>query len=717
MNYIDAITPTLGRRLPLILQTEATECGLACLAMIAGLHGHHTTLMDLRRQFSVSLKGITLRQLMQTAQHLDLGTRAVRLELSDLNKLKLPCVLHWNFNHFVVLKAVNGQRLTLHDPAQGVRQLSLTQASECFTGVALEVWPEQDFEPQAAKPRLGLTRMLGRVSGLYRGLVQVVVLALALEVFSLVSPFLLQWTLDNVLVTQDRDLLSTLMIGFGLLLLMQQLVSATRAWVMMHMSTLLSVQWRANVFSHLLRLPIQYFEKRHLGDVVSRFGAVDQIQHTLTAAFFSAILDGLMTIATLALMFLYSPLLAMIAVLAMVAYIGVRWAWYGPLRRANEEQIVHAARQQSHFLETLRGIRTLKLFQRQGERRSTWLGLLVAQINAGLRTQKLQLLYTQLNALIFGLENLCTIGFGAALVMDNHFTVGVLMAFVAYKSQFVSRVASLVDHLFDLHMLRLQGERLADIVLQAPEEQRDASQPVNWPAGQMSIDIQNLSYRYSEHEPLVLDGINLRIAPGESVAITGASGCGKSTLVNVLLGVLPATSGQIRMAGHELRQLDLESWRGRIGTVMQDDCLFAGSLADNITFFETSPDLEWAMECARMAAIDADIAAMPMGYNTLVGDMGTVLSGGQKQRVLLARALYRRPDILILDEATSHLDVASEQCVNAAVRALDVTRIIVAHRAETIASADRVVRLEAGRVVLDQRAECVSSGLGEAVTP
>lgn len=716
MNYIDAITPTLGRRLPLILQTEAAECGLACLAMIAGLYGHHTTLSELRRKFSVSLKGITLSQLIQIAQRLDLGTRAIKLDLSDLNKLRLPCVLHWSFNHFVVLKAVNGQRLTLYDPAQGVRQLSLTQASDCFTGVALEVWPEQGFEQQAAKPQLGLRKILGRVSGLYRGLIQALLLALALEVFALVSPFLLQWTLDNVLVTRDRDLLSTLMIGFGLLLLMQQLVSATRAWVMMHMSTLLSVQWRANVFSHLMRLPIQYFEKRHLGDVVSRFGAVDEIQHTLTAAFFSTVLDGLMTVATLVMMFLYSPLLAMIAVLAMAAYVAVRWVGYGPLRRASEEQIVHAARQQSHFLETLRGIRTLKLFQRQSERRSTWLGLLVAQINAGLRAQKLQLLYTQLNTLIFGLENLCTIGFGAALVMDNYFTIGVLMAFMAYKAQFVSRVVSLVDHLFELNMLRLQGERLADIVLQPPEEQRGASQSIIWPAGRASIDIQNLSYRYSEHEPLVLDGIDLRIAPGEAVAITGASGCGKSTLMNVLLGVLPPSSGEIRMAGYELRQLDLESWRGRIGTVMQDDCLFAGSLVDNITFFETSPDLEWAMECARMAAIDADVAAMPMGYNTLVGDMGTVLSGGQKQRILLARALYRRPDVLILDEATSHLDVASEQCVNAAVRALEVTRIIVAHRAETIASADRVVRLEAGRVVLDQRLVGTPSGLDEALT-
>lgn len=702
MNYLDAITLRAGRRLPLILQTEATECGLACLAMIAGYHGHHTTLMELRQKFSVSLKGSTLKHIINIADQLHFGTRAVRLELVDLSKLKLPCILHWDFNHFVVLKSVDGQRITLHDPALGICQMSLSEASRSFTGVALEVWPNSNFEKQEPKQQIKLLSMMGRVSGLYLSLVQVLMLALSLEVLSLINPFLMQWTLDNVLITQDRDLLTTLIIGFGLLLLMQQMVSATRAWVMIHMSTLLGVQWRANVFTHLLRLPIQYFEKRHLGDVVSRFGAIDAIQGTLTATFFSTILDGLMTIATFILMFVYSPLLATIAAVAMILYIIVRWAWYSPLRRASEEEIVHAARQESHFLETVRGVRPIKLFQREGERRSTWLSLLVEQVNAGLKTQKMQLIYTQLNGLIFGLENLLSIGLGASLVMNNQFSVGVLVAFMAYKQQFVSRVASLIDHLFALHMLRLQGERLADIVMHPPENEQCAPSNTIWPACSADISLIGVKYRYSDQEPFVLAGIDLEIKQGESVAITGASGCGKSTLVSLLLGILQPTEGQILIAGTSLQHLGNETFRSKIGTVMQDDCLFAGSLADNITFFEPAPDLDWAKECARNASVHADIMAMPMGYNTLVGDMGTVLSGGQKQRVLLARALYKKPEILILDEATSHLDIKCEQQVNDAVRALKMTRIIVAHRTETIASADRAVTLEQGRIAQDQ---------------
>lgn len=699
MAFLDTLALRFGRRLPLVLQTEATECGLACLAMVAGFHGYHSDLIDLRRRFNVSLKGMSLRQLIQAAHQLQLGTRALKLELDNLSELKLPCVLHWNFSHFVVLQAVDARGVTVHDPAMGIRRLSLDEVSKCFTGVALELWPDSGFEKQENPPRIHLWRMMGKVSGLYRSLAQVLLLAVVLEVFSLISPFFLQWTLDHVIVSDDRDLLSTLALGFGLLLLMQQAVSGVRAWVMIHMGTLLSVQWQANVFTHLLRLPTQYFEKRHLGDVVSRFGAVNNIQQTLTTAFLSAVLDGLMAIATLGMMLLYSPRLAAIAIVVMSLYALGRWIWYRPLRNATEEEIVHAARQQSHFLETARGIRSLKLFQRQDERRSVWLGLLVSQINAGLRTQKLQLFYQQLNGLLFGVENLLVIWLGATMVMDGEFSVGVLIAFMAYKTQFDTRVASLIDKFFELRMLQLQGERLADIVLHPPEDSLSTIDSNSLGDREATVEITGLRYRYSDQDPWVLDGLDMRVNAGESVAIIGPSGCGKSTLFNVLLGILPPQEGHIRVAGLDLSQLGLDGLRELVGTVLQDDVLFAGSLAENISFFDSHMDLAWVQECAQMAAIHDDIIQMPMGYSTLVGDMGTVLSGGQKQRVMLARAFYKRPRILLLDEATSHLDVQCEQRVNAAIQALRITRIMIAHRPETIASADRVIVMGQGRVV------------------
>lgn len=701
MSFTDDLAFGFGSKLPLILQTEATECGLACLGMVAGYHKYNTDLRTLRGQFQISLKGARLADLIQIATRMDLETRAVKLELDDLKQLKLPCILHWDFNHFVVLKKVSGKTITIHDPAAGIRKLSFAEASKSFTGVALECWPNTHFKPKEEKQTISLRGLLGRVSGISRSFGQIIILALALEVFALVSPFFLQWVIDNVIVSEDRDLLTTLAIGFGLLMVMQQAVTTIRSWVIMYMGTTLNIQWRANVFSHLIRLPTTYFEKRHLGDVVSRFGAIDQIQKTLTTSFLEAILDGLMTVVTLAMMFFYSSTLGWIAVGTMFLYAMIRWAWYRPLRNATEDQIIHAAKQQSHFLETIRGVKAIKLFQRHNERRSSWLTLLVDQINADLRTQKLQLFYSLLHGLLFGAENILILWLGAKLVMDGNFSVGMLMAFNSYKGQFDTRVSSLIDKYFELKMLQLQGERLADIVLTKPEtsqEQINTSIDISL---EPSIEVSNLRFRYAEQEPLVLDGVNLKIAAGESIAIVGPSGCGKTTLINVMLGILSATEGDVLIGGTSTKLLGIDSLRRMVGTVMQDDVLFAGSIADNISFFDPHADQKWINDCAQMAAISADITAMPMAYNTLVGDMGTVLSGGQKQRILLARALYKRPKILFLDEATSHLDIAREQQVNASVKSLNMTRIIVAHRPETIATASRVIVLENGKIAKD----------------
>lgn len=702
MVSLDSLALRWGKHLPVMLQTETAECGLACLAMVASYHGYKVDVTEMRQRFSISLKGMNLAQVVQVAHGLRLGTRAVRLELDELQNLAVPCVLHWNLDHFVALKSVSARGVVIHDPSTGARPVSFEELSRRFTGVALELWPNPDFEKKEEKPRVRLLGLMGKISGLGRSLLQVLVMGVALQIVALVGPFLLQWTIDNAIISNDRHLLATLILGFSVVLLMQVLISTGRAWALMHMGTLFSLQWRTNVFSHMLRLPSQFFHKRHLGDVISRFGSVDQIQQTLTASFFSVILDGLMALSTLVLMLVYSPQLAAVVLCAMVLYGLIRWSWYHPLRNATQEQIVHAARQQSHFLESVRGVQALKLFQKLDMRRSVWLGLFVEQINASLKSQKLQLFYAQANALLFGAENLLVVWLGATMVMDGYFSVGMFMAFYSYKSQFGSRVGSLIDRLFDLRMLQLHSERLADIVLHPPEEEAHAL-VADECSGRADIEVRAVAYRYGDQEPWILDDLSFSIAEGDSVAIIGPSGCGKSTLLKVLLGMLPVARGNIHVAGHELSRASLSKLRELSGCVMQDDALFAGSLAENICFFDLQSDTQWMQQCARTAGIHADIERMPMGYSTLVGDMGTVLSGGQKQRILLARALYKKPRILFLDEATSHLDVEAERQISTAIQALDITRIMIAHRPETIACADRVIELGHGRVVNDVR--------------
>jgi ATP-binding cassette subfamily B protein RaxB len=688
------------RRLPLLLQTEAAECGIASLGMVACYHGHRVDLAALRRRFTVSLKGATLAYLMQSAGRLHLAPRPLRLELAELPLLRTPCILHWDLNHFVVLKQADGRGAVIHDPAFGVRKLGLAELSAHFTGIALELTPTTEFEPEDERRRIKLRDLMGPVTGLKRSMAQVFGLALALQAMTLVSPFYLQWCVDGAVVAADRDLLTVLGLGFLMLAVMQVAITAVRSWVVLYLGTTLNLQWLANVFSHLLRLPVSFFEKRHLGDIVSRFGAVGNIQRTLTSSFVEALIDGVMALATLAMMLVYSVPLTAVALGAVAIYGLLRWWFYEPLRRATEEQIVHTAKQQSHFLETVRGVQSIKLFGRQEERRSRWLNLVVDATNQDVAVQKLALAFRCANGLVFGIERVAIVWIGCLAVLDSAFSVGMLFAFVSYKEQFSSRVAGLIDKMIDLRMLGLQAERLADIVLTPPE--RDAP-AVTVDAIEPSIELRNVSFRYSDTEPFVLLDCSLTVHAGECVAVVGPSGGGKTTLVKVLLGLLAPTDGKVLAGGVDIQKMGVERYRRLVGTVMQDDQLFAGSIGDNIGFFDPGARPEAIERVARLAAVHDDIAAMPMGYNTLIGDMGTALSGGQRQRILLARALYKEPRILFLDEATSALDVAKERAVNEAVRSLNLTRIIIAHRPETIASAERVIVLQAGRVAQDLR--------------
>jgi ATP-binding cassette subfamily B protein RaxB len=401
------------------------------------------------------------------------------------------------------------------------------------------------------------------------------------------------------------------------------------------------------------------------------------------------------------MMAIYSPLLSAIALAGVGLYAVLRWVFFRPLRDATEEAIVHDAKRSTHFLESLRGVAAIKLFNRQEDRQARFMNLVVDAMNADIVKRKLELLFGVLHKLVFGLERVAVIWIGALLVLDQRFSVGMLFAFFAYREQFALRVSGLIDKAVELKMLRLQAERLADIVLTAPEPQAEvAPRRRELPA---RIELDGLRFAYSDGEPAVIDGLSLTIEPGESVAIVGPSGCGKTTLLKLMLGIHAPLAGEVRIGGVPLRQLGLQTWRGMIGTVMQDDQLFAGSIADNISFFDAQPDAEWIEQCARIAAVHDEIEAMPMGYHTLIGDMAVSISGGQKQRILLARALYKRPRFLLLDEATSALDVDREREVNQAIRHLEITRVVIAHRPETIAAAGRVVVLQEGRVAQDLR--------------
>ena len=685
-----------GSRLPNVMQAETAECGLACIVMVACYHGYQTDLAAIRRRFTSSLKGFTVRRMLEIAHELGLQGRPLSLDLDELSKLQMPCILHWDLDHFVVLREVGKQHVVIHDPAVGVRRLGFGDVGRHFSGVAIEFSKGPSFQRKRAEPPVSLRSLAGAVRGLGRGLTQIFGLALALEFFALLAPLFMQLVVDQVLADRDRDLLTFLALSFSLLLVLETLVSALRSWTVMWLSTNFNLGWTGNVFQHLIRLPQMYFSSRHLGDVVSRFGAIEVIQQTLTTRFVEVVLDGLMASITLIVLFLYSPLLACITVAAVVIYASLRLLYFRVYREANLSQITVGAKQQSKFLEAVRGVQTIRLFNQEAAQTARYLNASADTLNTSIAVQRLDMLFTALQSLATGAQRIGVLWLGAWLGLKGEFTVGMLTAFVAYGDQFSGRAASLVDYVIELKMLRLQAERLADIVL-TPTEPYATSEHVG---GEItpSIQFDKVSFRYSEADPWILKDYSFEVMPGESVAIVGPSGCGKSTLVRLLLGLLDPQQGAIEVGGFDLRKLGKSAYRSMAGCVMQDDHLFTGTIAENISFFDAQAKQEDIEEAAKAAGIHEDIVAMPMGYHTFIGDMGSSLSGGQQQRLYLARALYKRPQILVLDEATSHLDVATEKRVNGAIKAMNITRIVIAHRPETIASADRIIELINGSV-------------------
>ncbi|HEV2991877.1 MAG TPA: peptidase domain-containing ABC transporter [Candidatus Angelobacter sp.] len=709
--------PSFGRKLPVIFQTEAAECGLTCLAMVASYHGKEIDLAELRRRFSISLRGTTLAHIIRFGDRLDLTGRPLRIELEDLPLLKTPCILHWDMSHFVVLKSATSKHVVVHDPAVGRRKLSYAEASDHFTGVALELTPTPDFTSQDGSPRLKIKDLTGRIVGLKRALGQIFALAAGLEIFAIISPLFLQLTIDKVVAAFDRDLLVTLGIGFMLLVLLQAVLGGIRSWTTLYFGTTLKLQWYANIFSHLVRLPVSFFEKRYFGDIMSRFESAEAIQRTLTNNFIEALLDGLISIFVLGVMFFYSVKLAMVVVISVLLYALLRNIAYQPLRGSMEDQIIRLAKQQTFFIETLRGIRTIKTFGREDNRKTKWMNLLVDTTNAQVATEKLNILFRSANILIFGLQTVAIVWLGAMLVLRGGFSVGMLFAFVAYQELFKARITALVDRMFEFRMLSLQAQRLADVVFEKPE-----ANLLDMPStgeGESFIEVKSLFFRYSEIDPWLLENVNLRIEPGECVAIVGPSGAGKSTLLKLMAGLLIPQAGDVVIGGYSVCT-SRAAVLGRVGFVLQDDSLFNGTISENISFAADIPDMERVEECARLACLDDDIRAMPMGYSTLIGDMGGALSGGQQQRLLLARALYAKPSILILDEATSHLDVPTEQRIAAMLADLRMTRVFAAHRPETIAIANRVISMErpgraAGKASSYQRSSEFGSSNGAMI--
>jgi ATP-binding cassette subfamily B protein RaxB len=687
-------------RLRHVRQTEVAECGLACLTMIAGYHGLHVDMAIMRQKFVQSARGASLRSVMKIAEQLNLTPRAVRVDLEDLDSLLLPAMLHWDMNHYVVIEKTSRKRALIHDPNGQSDWLHISEVSKHFTGVALELTPTSDFEVGHVQQRIKLSSLWTHVRGVRRAACQTVLLSLVLQVFAIASPYYFQLAIDSALPDLNVGFLSVLAIGFGLFSVLNGISTLIRSSVLLAIGSSFSYGLSSNVARKLFRLPVDWFSRRQVGDILSRFQSVIPIRNLLTEDAPVVMIDGVMAVSTLIIMFIYSTLLSALTVTALLIYIAFRIALFRPQRSAQEEVIAAMSREQSVLIESMNGIRALRLAGRESLRHAVWQARMTDAVNGNIRFQRLVNWQNALQTTLLTIENVVSIWFAVAAIIRGGFSVGMVIAFLAYKTQFLNASISLINKASEFKMLGLHLERLSDIALASDDVSFQANLDLRADT-RGAIELRDIYFRYGVDDPFVLRGVNLKVEPGESLVITGPSGGGKSTLLQILLGLVEPTGGEVLIDGIPIHRFGYKSYHAQVAAVLQDDTLFGGSLNDNISLFDDEPDLSKVKECAVTADIDEDISRMPMGYETLVGEMGSALSGGQKQRVLLARALYRKPRILVMDEGTSHLDEGRERKVNQAISGMGITRIIVAHRKETIASAQRIYVLENG--VLEER--------------
>ncbi|MDH5622491.1 MAG: peptidase domain-containing ABC transporter, partial [Gammaproteobacteria bacterium] len=682
-----------GRRLPLIRQATATECGLACVAMIANYFGIPTDLTGLRRAGDVSLKGATLISISACCRNLGLATRSVRCDLGELRKLRKPCILHWRFNHFVVLKTVRKDAIVIHDPARGEIIEKLVTASSAFTGIALEVMAAPRYRQAKSFRALKLADLVPHDASLNRKFAAGLVLALICEALLLATPFYLQLVIDQVLAKGDRYLLNTLAVAFCILLVIHVMANVMRQLTFHYLGHVSVFDITSRILHRLLMLPTRYFRSRELGDIQHRILSLGRVQSFVVQSVPALVLDTVFLILISVLMMLYDVRLTFLMIAALSLWCVWR-VFIVPVSLRLSSDIAQAESSvQTHFLESLRAVQSIKLANGESQRESEWKNLYADATNSRIRASNLQVADGAVRQIIFQGARVATIYLLAVRGLDGQISIGMISAYVAYLGMFSTRSAGIVDRMLEYKLLDVPLNRLADIVFSEEEPMTSTSSRLS--IG--SIELRDVGFSYSKHEPAILRGCSAYFRERELTAIAGPSGVGKSTLLQLIAGNEMPSHGQLIIGGTPACHWQPQNLRTQMAVVMQGDTLLKGSVAENIALFDDAMDRSRVRNAARAACIHADIESWPMAYETRIGDLGSALSRGQVQRILLARAYYRRPALLLLDEATSGLDYQLEKALITSLAEIDATIIVVTHSDLMLQAADKVLWLHDGR--------------------
>lgn len=620
------------KQTPLILQAENTECGLACVAMVLHRHGAQVDLVKLRQVFEVPLRGTSILFLKQVAEHYRLSTKTLYIKTSQLYTLQLPAILHWNNNHYVVLTKHKKNYLTIHDPALGIIQMTDQEAEQAFSGIALEFTPMSNFKVIRHDVKKGIEMLFQLLPMAKKAITPIVLFSFLIQVLVLLVPFLLQVIIDYSARLRENYFLFMIVMGFISIKLLETGMNYLRAISIVTLEKNITETLAQRTFNQLIKLPLSYFERRQSSSIISKYNLIEHIREIMSRGLPEGIIDGFISIITLGLMFYYQPLFAGIVVLMTTIYFVFRYSRYYKYHVLNEMQLQERIKENSLFMEVLKSMLPIKIFSRENEFARQWktqhkkLHRLSFQIAEG------QVGNDLFRNFITSVQLVIVVVIGVIGFSNGRISIGILYAFIFYLSQFNKNIYGFVNKLSDLNNIEIYMDRLNDILLQSVSITHDSPiLPKNINEIQ-SIQLSNVSFRYHMTEPWVFTNLNLHIRKGECVVITGTSGIGKTTLLKVMMGLLSPCQGEIRVNGILLE--NIQGYQGKIAAVMQEDRLFSGTIAENISLFDDAIDWDHLKYAAKTAHIDQDIENMPMKYHTVVGDMGTTLSGEGKSNAL-----------------------------------------------------------------------------------
>ncbi|HEU5231069.1 MAG TPA: peptidase domain-containing ABC transporter [Ktedonobacteraceae bacterium] len=698
-GLLPAVIQKLGRKkVPQILQMSAVECGAACLAMILSYYGHKTSIAEIRERCGVGRDGVSAQSIVRAARDLGLRVRAISLKKNDFRDVKLPAIVHWQFDHFVVVERWRPGRVDVVDPATGRMRFTAEEFDQSFTGVVLLFEPGVHFQRQRGLSRMNIRSYVA--SWLHQApwtLIQVLAASVLLQVFGLGMPVLTKIMVDQIIPTHQLSVMTILGLGIVVLVATQLVTMLLRAILLVYLQAHVDMAMMLSFFEHLLSLPLGFFQQRASGDIISRMNSNTLIRETLSNQLISTVLDGSFVTIYVLILFWQSQVFGLLVLVIGALQVGLLLVTNRPIRELSMRELIAQGRSQSYATEVLGGMVSLKAAGAEQRAFQHWSNLLFEQLNVSVRRTTLSSIVDTTIRLFQSLAPFVLLWIGTLQVLNGSLEVGTMLALNALAMAFFMPLASLVSSGQKLQLVRSHLERLVDVMEADPEQNTQSVQQPPRLSGR--IELKNVSFRYAEQSPDVLKNVDLTIEAGQKVAVVGRTGSGKSTLGKLLLGLYVPTQGEVLYDGMTLQSLNYQAVRAQFGTVMQEATVFSGTIRQNIAFNDPEMTLDGIVHAAKMAGLHEDIMSMPMGYETYVSEQGSALSGGQRQRLALARALAHTPVLLLLDEATSSLDTVTEHAVEQNIADLDCTQIIIAHRLSTVRNADRILVLDGGVVV------------------